>query len=45
MVKHAARSDKKQFIIATEKEIIHYMQKTIPGKEFIPINSKAVVVT
>ncbi len=42
MVKHAAKSDKKQFIIATEKEIIHHMQKTIPGKEFIPINSKAV---
>jgi len=42
MVKHAAKSDKKQFIIATEKEIIHHMKKTVPGKEFIPINSKAI---
>ncbi|MPN36094.1 Quinolinate synthase A [bioreactor metagenome] len=42
MVKHAAMSDKKQFIIATEKEIIHHMQKTVPGKEFIPINSRAI---
>jgi quinolinate synthase len=42
MVRHAARSDKRQFIIATEKEIIHHMQKVIPGKEFIPINSQAI---
>jgi len=42
MIKHACRSGKKQFIIATEKEIIHQMKKEAPDKEFIPLNPRAI---
>jgi len=42
MIRHAAKSEKRQFIIATEKEIIHQMKKEIPGKEFIPLNERAI---
>lgn len=36
LLKHTMRSDKKQFIVATESGVIHEMQKQSPEKEFIP---------
>lgn len=36
LLKHTIRSDKKQFIVATESGVIHEMQKQSPDKEFIP---------
>lgn len=36
LLKHTVRSDKKQFIVATESGVIHEMQKQSPSKEFIP---------
>lgn len=42
MVKHAASSAKKQFIIATETETIHKLRKDNPDKEFIPIHPATV---
>lgn len=36
ILKYASRSDKKQFIIATESGILHEMRKLNPDKEFIP---------
>lgn len=38
MIKHAAASPKQQFVIATEIETIHKLQKDNPTKEFIPIH-------
>ena len=32
-----SKSDKKQFIVATEAGILHEMQRTCPDKEFIPV--------
>lgn len=42
MIKHAARSDKKQFIIATEIETIHKLKNDSPDKEFIPVHPKTI---
>ena len=39
---NAAASPKKQFIIATEIETIHKLQKDNPDKEFIPIHPKTI---
>lgn len=36
LLKHAVKSDKKQFIVATESGVIHEMRKHCPDKEFIP---------
>lgn len=36
LLKHAVKSDKKQFIVATEIGVIHEMRKQCPDKEFIP---------
>lgn len=36
LLKHAVKSDKKRFIVATESGILHEMQKQCPDKEFIP---------
>ncbi|MDD3787896.1 MAG: quinolinate synthase NadA [Petrimonas sp.] len=36
ILKFATKSDKKQFIVATEAGILHQMQKENPDKEFIP---------
>ena len=36
LLKHAVKSDKKLFIVATESGILHEMQKQCPDKEFIP---------
>jgi quinolinate synthase len=36
LIKHVAKSEKKQFIVATESGVIHEMQKKCPGKQFIP---------
>lgn len=41
IIKHAATSPKRQFIIATELGTIHELQKQNPDKEFIPIHPKA----
>lgn len=38
MIRHAASSHKKQFIIATENETIHKLKKDNPDKEFIPVH-------
>ena len=37
MLQYAQQSDKKQFIVATESGILHEMQRTCPGKTFIPV--------
>jgi len=37
MLDYAQKSDKKQFIVATEAGILHEMQRTCPAKEFIPV--------
>ena len=37
MLKYAQESDATQFIVATEAGILHEMQCTCPGKEFIPV--------
>lgn len=42
MIKHAVTSNKKQFIIATEVETIHKLQKDSPEKEFIPIHPQTI---
>ena len=42
MLKHVAESDKRQFVIMTEKEIIHQMEKENQGKEFISAGSRAL---
>lgn len=42
MIKHAAASPKQQFVIATEIETIHKLQKDNPTKEFIPIHPKTL---
>lgn len=42
MIRHAATSPKKQFVIATEIETIHKLQKDNPEKEFIPIHPRTV---
>ena len=36
LLKHTVKSDKKQFIVATESGVIHEMRKQSPDKEFIP---------
>lgn len=36
LLKHTVKSDKRQFIVATESGVIHEMQKQSPDKEFIP---------
>lgn len=42
ILRHAAESNKKQFIIATEVGTLHKLQKDNPGKEFIPVSDKIV---
>lgn len=36
LIKHAVKSEKKQFIVVTESGVIHEMRKECPDKEFIP---------
>ena len=36
ILKHAVKSEKKNFIVATESGIIHEMRKQCPNKNFIP---------
>jgi quinolinate synthase len=36
LIKHVAKSDKKQFIVATESGVIHEMRKQCLDKQFIP---------
>jgi len=36
LLRHVQTSDRKSFIVATEAGIIHQMEKTCEGKEFIP---------
>ena len=42
MIRYAAESPAKEFIIGTETGIIHRLKKENPGKIFIPVNTKAV---
>ena len=42
ILKHAAASEKKQFIIATEVGTLHKLRKDNPGQEFIPVSEKIV---
>lgn len=37
MLKYAQESDQKQFIVATEAGILHELQRTCLGKEFLPV--------
>lgn len=36
LLKYALKSEKKEFIVVTEAGILHQMQKSAPGKTFIP---------
>lgn len=42
IIRHAKESHKKRFVIATENETIHKLQKDNPDKEFIPVDSKTI---
>ncbi len=42
MVRHAAASSKKEFIVATEVGILHRLEKFAPGKTFIPAAAEAI---
>ncbi|MDA8277690.1 MAG: quinolinate synthase NadA [Actinomycetota bacterium] len=42
MVKYAAASEKKEFVVATEVGIIHRLNKMAPGKRFLPVKESAV---
>lgn len=42
MLKHVSESGKRQFVIMTEREIIHQMEKISPEKEFISAGVRAV---
>jgi quinolinate synthase len=42
MVDHIVKSSKSQFVIATEKEIIHEMKKRDSSKEYIPVSGNAL---
>ncbi len=42
MIKHATSSPKQQFVIATEIETIHKLQKDNPTKEFIPVHPTTI---
>ncbi len=41
MLEHARKSDKKRFIVATEKGMIYRLRKMLPEKEFIPVSYDA----
>jgi quinolinate synthase len=42
MIALAGKSDKKEFIIATEEGILHTLKKQYPGKMFYPAGEKAI---
>lgn len=42
MLKHISESEKREFVIMTEREIIHEMRKTHPEKEYISAGTKAL---
>jgi quinolinate synthase len=42
MITFAGKSDKKEFIIATEEGILHSLRKRYPDKKFYPAGDKAV---
>lgn len=42
MVSHVMASSKKQFVIGTEKEIIHELNKRDSHKEYIPVSERAL---
>lgn len=42
MLKHVSESEKRQFVIMTEREIIHQMEKINPGKEYISAGASAI---
>ena len=42
MLDFAGKSDKKEFIIATEHGIVHSLKKRYPDKQFYPVSDKAV---
>ena len=42
ILRHAAESSKKQFVIATEIGTLHKLQKDNPDKEFIPVSDNIV---
>ena len=39
MINHAKKSDKNEFIIGTEKDLVYRMNKEIPEKKFFPLNT------
>jgi quinolinate synthase len=42
MVKHAARSERDTFLVATETGILHRLNKEMPGKRFVAADDAAV---
>src|SRR5262249_30029323 len=42
MLRHAAQSPAREFIVATEVGILHRMRKDSPGKTFLPANEDAI---
>ena len=41
MVRHAAASPKKKFLVATEKGLIYRLRKELPDRTFIPVSYNA----
>lgn len=42
MIRHSARSDAAEFVVATEMGVIHRMRKAAPQKQFHPIDEEAI---
>lgn len=42
MLKHAASSDRKIFVIATEVDTLHQLKKNFPDRVFVPVSGSAV---
>ena len=42
IIKHAAESDQKEFIIGTENSIVEYLQYEHPEKRFYPLSSRLI---
>lgn len=42
MLRYAQKSDKQEFVVATEVGILHRLERYVPGKRFIPVKESAV---
>jgi quinolinate synthase len=42
MIRYAAQSAAREFVVATEVGILHRLHKKAPGKRFIPVRKDAI---